>query len=85
MLLYKGKLNTQLAHEQVIIAKWADKFPSLVPEIEDKAECRKSTRRGLMSNAMRRRKALDKGPYDDGLDKHNVDTDNHGDEILNRN
>lgn len=40
---------------------------------------------------MRRREALDKGPYDDDLDKHNGgndhngDTDNHGDEILNRN
>ena len=91
MLLYKGKLNTKLPHGQAVVAKWTDEFPNLVPKIEDKAGCRKSTRRGLTSIAMRRREALDKGPYDGGLDKHNGgndhngDTDNHGDEILNRN
>lgn len=33
---------------------------------------------------MRRKKAPDEGRYDNGADKHNGDTDDHGDEILNR-
>lgn len=70
------------------------RFPNLIPEIkvaEDKAGCHKSTRRGLTSIAMKRRKAVNKRPYDDGANKHNggndinVDTNDHGDEILNRN